>query len=267
MALVLACFATIQLASDSLYAQGASPGAFPTWIPERFGLAVYGALDRVAPARYVESALARAALADGDLGAAERHALKLPPDSVRNGLLAQVAAARGENVLAYEYAFAAPDTQSVQDAIERVRAKDPVAAYGLEERFRDRLAALETHPDAVARAWWMLGEIAASMPGAWQTRAYVDYATAARLAPLDVENVLSAANEAVTLSRWSDAQRWYARALDVNPASADAIAGLGLVAIARHDRVAAQARLRAALAIDPSSKIAATLAAELRVRP
>lgn len=264
---MLAGFAAIQLASDSLYARGASPGAFPTWVSQRFGLAVYGALDRVAPAAYVESTLAREALANGDLDSAQRHALKLPPDSVRNGLLAQIAAARGEDVLAYEYAFAAPDTQSVQTAIERVRAKDPVAAYGLEERFRDRLTALETHPDAVARAWWMLGEIAASMPGEWQARAYADYTMAARLAPLDVQNVLSAANEAVTLSRWNDAEHWYARALDVNPASADAVAGLGIVAIAHHDRVEAQARLRAALAIDPSSKVAATLADELRARP
>lgn len=264
VALALLGFAAIQLASDSLYAGAATRGAFPTRVSAGYGLAIYRLLDRIAPAPYVESTLAREALLRGDTASAERYALRLPPDPVRNGLLANIAAARGRDVLAYEYAFAAPDIDGVQTTIARISARQPEVAYRLEERFRDRLISLQTHPDAVAHAWWMLGDIAASMPGAWQMRAYGDFVRAAQLAPLDVQNILAVANQAVTLQHWNDAERWYRRSLEVNPANADAIAGLGIVALeGRHDRTAAIDRLHAARAIDPSSRIVTTLEREL----
>lgn len=268
VALVLVVFAAVQLASDSLYASAAAPSSFPSRIPEGFGLTVYRTLDRIAPAPYVESTLARAALSRGDTANALHYALRLPPNAVRNGLLARVAAARGEDVLAFEYAFVAPDIETVQASLLRMSATHPEDAYHLEERFRDRLMALETHPDAVAHAWWMLGVIASSMHGNWQSRAYDDYVRAAILSPLDVQHVLAAANEAVTIGRWDDAAHWYGRALEVNPASADAIAGLGIVAWdGRRDRAAADSGLAAARAIDPLSKLVATLERQLRARP
>ena len=268
IALVLLGFAAVQFASDALYAQAAATGSLPSRLPAAFGLRVYDALDRIAPAAYVESTLARAALQRGDPDLAEHYAVRLPPTPVRDGLLEQIAAARGQRVLAYEYAFAAPDITAVQDAVAQLRARDPQRAYALERQFIARLQSLQTHPDAVAHGWWMLGTIASQVrTDAWQQRAYDDYVEAARLAPLDLTNVLGAANEAVTRKDWRSADAWYRRALQAHPADADATAGLGIVALnARRDRLAAQRDLARALAADPHSALAEELARELSAK-
>ncbi len=266
LALVLCAFGAIQLASDALYSEAAAYGAFPTWIPSAFGMRVYELLDRAAPAAYVESTLAQAALKAGDADRAERYAVRMPAGPARDGLLERVAAARGNSTLAFEYAFAAPDIAGVQALIQRLRRSDPQQAYALEERFIARLESLQTHPDAVARGWWTLGTIAAQMNApAWQSVAYRDYAKAAQLAPLDLTNVLGAANEAVTLKRWTEADAWYRRALDVSPGNADALAGMGIVDFqARDDRGAAQQKLARAAAADPSSALVHELRRELQ---
>ena len=269
LALLLCIFGIIQLASDALYSEAAAPGSFPALIPRDFGLRVYRLLDRLAPAPYVESTLARIALEDGDLNAAQRYAVHLPPSPVRDGLLEQIAAARGEATLAYEYAFAAPDIAGVQSSIDRLGKKDPRRAYALEEAFVQRLSQLQTHPDAVAHGWWMLGTIAAQTPDrSSQELAYRDFVTAAHLAPLDLTNVLGAGNEALTLHDWRNAAVWYRVALNVNPANADAIAGLGLVALNESDdRTIATAQLRRARMLDPRSPLAIELERELRDKP
>jgi hypothetical protein len=189
----------------------------------------------------------------------------MPATATRNALLEAIAARRGQPMLAFEYAFAAPDIAGVQAQIETLKARDPRRAYVLEERFRDRLVALSTHPDAVAHAWWMLGTIASAVGGrSWLELAYADYATAAALAPLDLTNVLGAANQAVTLHDWAHAEHWYRHAIDVNPATADGIAGLGIVALnARADRRAAQRYLAQARTADPSAPLVRELQREL----
>ncbi len=268
LALMLVAFAFIQLASDSLYASAAAPGSFPARISATFGVRVYNALDRVAPAPYVESTLARAALQRGDRAAALRYAVRMPPSSVRDGLLEQIAAARGEQMLAYEYAFAAPDIDGVQRAIAHIRASDPRRAYALESRFLERLVELRTHPDAVAHAWWTLGTIASQLGDRDDLQlAYRDYVTSAQRAPLDLTNLLGAANQAFSLHDWRDAERWYRAAIEVNPAAADGIAGIGLVALnERNDRATALRQLRAAQAVDPHSPLVIELIRELHRR-
>ena len=62
---LLALFGTIQSASYAFAAPAAAAGALPTRVPLSFGLPVYPALDRVAPAEYVEATLASQALASG----------------------------------------------------------------------------------------------------------------------------------------------------------------------------------------------------------
>ncbi|MGA9946011.1 MAG: hypothetical protein WBP75_13340, partial [Candidatus Cybelea sp.] len=57
---LLIAFGAIQLASDSLAAGAAVRGTLPTRVPAGFGLTVYHALDRIAPAPYVEATLAQA---------------------------------------------------------------------------------------------------------------------------------------------------------------------------------------------------------------
>lgn len=263
MVAVLLCgLGLVQLGSDALYGSAASPSAFPAHVPPSFGLAVYRALDRAVPAPYVEATLARAALARHDLDGAQRAAIKMPASPVRNELLAQIAQARGQQMLALEYYFAAPDVDAMQAQIAALAARDPSAAYALESRLRARLVELRTHPDAVAESYWIAGEIAAH--AGWSARALADYATAAAQAPLNAKYALATANQALTMRRHGDAERWYAAALNVDPQNPDATAGLGIVALRHGDRAAARRYEARARRIDPHALLLAELERELR---
>ena len=90
----------------------------------------------MAPAPYVEETLARAALEDGDVAAAERYAMRMPAIPERNELLARVAERRGDETLAIEYFFAAPDIDAVQRRAGELAKRDPAAAFDLEARDR-----------------------------------------------------------------------------------------------------------------------------------
>ncbi|HXO07946.1 MAG TPA: hypothetical protein VN880_07925, partial [Solirubrobacteraceae bacterium] len=140
-------FGALQLASDALDSSAAAPGTLPARVPVSYGVAVYRALDRIAPAPYVESALSREALARGDADAAERYALRLPGSPVRDELLARVALARGQTLLASEYFLAAPDPDAVEATAEALASRDPAAGYALERLLQVRLARMGTHPD------------------------------------------------------------------------------------------------------------------------
>ncbi|MGB6519614.1 MAG: hypothetical protein WBE79_14045 [Candidatus Cybelea sp.] len=271
---LLIAFGAIQLASDSLAAGAAVRGTLPTRVPAGFGLTVYHALDRIAPAPYVEATLAQAALARHEPDAAERYALRLPSSPVRDELLARVALLRGQAVLAGEYFLAAPDPNAVQAAVQVLAARDPAAGYAVERLLRNRLARDGTHPDAVAEADWQMGRLAnrkawRQVPGsavqnAWLARADGDFEAAVALAPLSERYALEAANQADLLRDRHRAQELFARATAIDPSSADAVAGLGVLAWERGDRQAAAAELTRARALDPRSLMVRALERDLR---
>lgn len=270
----LVALASVQLASDALNASAAAPGTLPRRVPPAFGFAVYGLLDRIAPAAYVEATLAQHALARGDADAAERYAVRLPASPGRDELLARTALLRGQSALAAEYFLAAPDPAAIDAQAERLAARSPAAGYALETLLRNRLALGGTHPDAVAEASWKMGRLAnrqawRQIPGSaaqrrWLKRADGDFATAVRLAPLSERYVVEAANQADLLGDRSRAQRLFAHAGDIDPGSADAIAGLGVVAWQNGDRPGAAAYLRRAKAMDPSALMVRALERDLR---
>jgi hypothetical protein len=214
--------AIVQFASYALDARAAVPGSLPSRVPLAFGLAVYHALDRVAPAPFVESTLAAQALTTGDFDAAERYALRLPASPTRDELLAQTARARGDATLALEYDLAAPDVDAVSQAAIALGASDPEAAYQLELHLKDRLVLLTTHPDAVAEAYWNLGEFGnrsawrkvSGSPAqiAWLQRARSDFESAVALAPLSEKYALSAGNQAALLGDYGRARQLFMQA-------------------------------------------------------
>ncbi len=264
----------MQLASDSLNAGAAAAATFPRWISPRFGQTVYEALDRVVPAPYVESTLARGALDRGDVTSAERYALRLPASSQRDGLLAQVAQARGQERLALEYSLAALDVDAVQAAVQRLAVNDPQAAYGLERVLELRLRRADTHPADVAQARWQMGLLAnraawREVPGsrsqrAWLQRAFSDFETAVLLAPLSERYVIADANQADLLGARIRAEQLFARAADIDPGSADAIAGLGVVAFQNGELQAAHEYLARARSRDPKALMVRALERDLR---
>jgi tetratricopeptide (TPR) repeat protein len=269
LAALVAGLGVIQSASYALNGDAAAPGTLPTRVPLPFGLAVYHLLDRIAPAPYVESTLATHALRDGDTGAAERYALRLPASPIRDDLLAAIAQARGEQMLAFEYFLAAPDVDAVQRAADALGLRDPAAAYTLEGLLRVRLSLLQTHPDAVAEAYWHMGELANRVARRqvlgsiaqkeWFHRGFQDFESAVTLAPLSEKYVLAAANQADLLGYRNRATALFAHGVDVDPASADAIAGLGVMAYERGDLAQARAYLTRARAIDGSAAMVRAL--------
>ncbi|MDE2482717.1 MAG: hypothetical protein KGN02_11050 [bacterium] len=261
--LAVACaFGCVQLASDSLYASVAVPGSVPTRVPVAFGLRVYELLDRIAPAQYVEDTLGNAALARGDAPLAQRYALRMEPGARRDDLLGRIALARGEDTLAREYLFVAPDVDLMQQQVRALALRDPRAAYALELRFVAHLAALGTHPDAVADGYWIAGLIAETM--GHHADALRAYRTAMTLAPLDMKYVLAAANQAFSMHEDAIATPIYRHGLDVDPGSADVLGGLGIMALHRGDRASALRYAARARAIDPHSGMLLELERELR---
>lgn len=270
---LLLALGVVQVASESLSAQVAAPGSLPTRLSPSFGLRVYAWLDRVAPAPYVEATLAREALQRGDLVRAQHFAIRLPSSAIRDELLAQIALARGQQVLAMEYFFAAPDVEGMQHALRGIAARDPEEAYVREALFRERLMTLTTHPDAVADAYWLGGEFAAQRSwrtrsandrALWERRALDAYKMALQLAPLNLRFALSVANQALSMGDLRAAQQAYHQAIDANPGAADAVAGEGLVALRNHDRAGARAALVRARGLDAQAPLVGELEQELR---
>lgn len=265
------------MASDSFDTRAAAPGTLPTRVPPAFGRAVYGLLDRVAPAPYVETTLASDALERGDVAAALVHALRLPASPWRDVLLARVARARGDETLAQEYFLAAPDVRAVQASIDALARRDPREAYERERTLQTRLSLMRTHPDAVAETRWRMGELAnqrawreipaSRAQGAWLERGMHDFQAAVDLAPLSERYAISAANQAMLLGQLARARALFARAVAVNPGSPDAIAGLGVIAYQTGDFITARRELQRASRIDPNALMVRSLKLDLNHVP
>jgi Tfp pilus assembly protein PilF len=102
--------------------------------------------------------------------------------------------------------------------------------------------------DALAEAWWRLGQLASvlatqSERERWLRKGQNDYDRALALAPFSEKYLLAAGFQALTLRNSNAALSYFSRAIDVNPASALAYAGLAELALRNGDR--ARARLYA----------------------
>ncbi len=234
---VLAVCALVQFASDALNANVAAvPGALPRRLPVAFGLQIYRVLDRVAPAPFVETSLSGWELARGNLVAARHYALRLPPTSIRNDLLARIASATGERSLAREYYYAASDVSALNREALHLADRNPIAAYTFERGVRDRFVSLRTHPDAVAQADWRMGMLATDAAEhfptgsvqrtTWLQRGLRDEIAAARLAPLNTKYLVAVAAVEAQLGNPVAARHWYIRTLNVDPNNATARAKL-----------------------------------------
>ncbi len=260
--LVVVLLALVQSASDAIYARVVAPGSFVARIPLSFGLRTYEALDAIAPAAYVNDALASNALLHGEPAAAERYALRMPAQPRRDDLLARAAQAQGNDVLAREYYFAAGDLDATQGEIARVARTNVPEAMVLEAQFRDRLISLRTHPDAVAATYLVSGNLEASLHD--DRGSLLFYEDAAALAPHNMAYVLSAANAAFRSGDMETAHYYFERGLKDDPSSGDCLSGLGLVALRRGDRAQALAYLHRAQTIDPRAQMIPALEAALR---
>jgi tetratricopeptide (TPR) repeat protein len=260
----------VQFASASLFAHRVSPDSIVARIPPRYGVAVYSAIERVAPAPYIESMLAWYALDSGNLADAEQHAHKMPNSAVKSELLGRIAEARDQPLLAREYFLVAPDVDEMQAQIATISRTNAAEAFDLEVAFKNRLESLTTHPDAVADAYWRMGQLTT-------LRAYLDpalrgtlfsqglsyYNVAIGLAPLSERYILAAGSQALLMRDDAMAQQYFTRGIDVDPTSADAYAGLGIVAFRANDLSEARFYAAQSHARDPHAHILSELEHDL----
>ena len=260
--LLVAALAAVQIGSDGIFSSVASPHAFAAAIPLRTGVAIYTAIARVAPAPYVNGMLARAALARGDLRAAQMYAQRLPTSANHSELLARVALAHGNQTLAQQLFVSAGDSAAVDVQVTRLADSNPRAAYALEVQLKDRLERSGTHPDAVAEAYWRLGVLAAHEGRS--RLAMINYRRALALSPISGKYLVAAGFQAFDLRMMNDAKRYFQRAMNVDPGSAAAFAGAGLTALALGDRASAQRYAARSRALGPQSPALRTLESRLR---
>jgi tetratricopeptide (TPR) repeat protein len=258
---VVSVLALVQFASDAIYASRSVPGAVPSRLHVEPGVEIYRAIDRVAPAPYVLTTLATVALSRGDADAAEHYAVQMPESPMRDELLARVALARGQNDLANEYFFVAGDIQAMEPQIYRLGQWNHERGLDLARRFRERLIALGTHPDAVAELYYESGEIASWTRHGPRSLAFFEKATS--LAPLNMKYVLSTANEAMAAGDSTTARRYYRAGWSADPDSPEFLAGLGLVALRSGDRAQARRYLIQARTIDPNAVLVRALERDL----
>jgi tetratricopeptide (TPR) repeat protein len=180
----------------------------------------------------------------------------------RDDLLGLIALARGEGMTAYEDFYLADDLAGVQQFVNARAQHDLPGAIALEERFREKLIADGTHPDAVADSYEISGNMQALLHA--DGDAASSYRHAADLAPLNQGYLLTLANLLLVDGRNAEARVYYARTLQVNPASANALAGMGVLALRAGDRPGALRYLSQARAADPRAGMIGYLERALR---
>ncbi len=268
---LVVCLGLVQYGSDAIFSAVAAAGSLPSRFSVSSGVRVYNAIERVAPAPYVEAMLARAALDRGDLQLAKAHIERMPDSIVRSEYAGRIAAARGDRSAALAEYLKADDVGALAADVDRLRSQGKIAdAYALELRVRNRLEQATTHPDALAEADWSLGRLAStfgyeqpSLRQRWWADGMRYYRQALALAPLSEKYLLAAASQAFLQADFKTAKRYFQRAIDVDPASADAYAGLGLLALRAHDEPRARAYAARSRAINAQSGFLKRLESEL----
>ncbi len=234
IACILGALAVLQLGSMALFSSAAVRGSFPAHISRSFGQRIYRGLEGVMPSDTVEAMLARDDLSNFKFGDVPKRIAHMKPGPERSELQAQLARSRGETEGALRSYLAADDVNALQFEVDRLAAGGRLAnAYKFERRIVEHLSSQTTHPDALAEAWWRLGQLASRLR---LDNAQNDYEHALALAPFSEKYLLAAGFQALALGNFAAASTYFTRGIDVNPASAEAYAGLGQVALASGDR-------------------------------
>jgi tetratricopeptide (TPR) repeat protein len=251
---VAAVLALVQLASSAAYGDLATRPSLP---------AALHALDPGLLRPFLGGTLAQAqaALHLGDLGRAATFVQALPAGGDRDDLQARIAAARGDRDGALAAYVRAGDVVRAQALIDALASGDARRAVAAE---RALLARLDDDPNAAevtGQAWWRLGQLQALVgyqrpaekSASWRD-AEASYERALAYAPNEETYLLAAGYQSLANGDAAAAQRWYARAAQVVPDSADAYAGLAWTAAARHDCVGALANARRARVLRPAPR-------------
>ncbi|MBC5829168.1 MAG: hypothetical protein GIW98_03120 [Candidatus Eremiobacteraeota bacterium] len=270
VACILGALALLQLGSMALFSDAASAGSFPARIKRSTGERIYQTLERFAPSDTVEAMLARDDLANNRLEDARRRIVRMSSGAQRSELQGQLASAQGKMDEALRAYLAADDVEALQFEVDRLARMGRAAdAYAFERRIVKHLATQTTHPDALAEAWWRLGQLASALATqssgeAWLRNGQKDYERALGLAPFSEKYLLAAGFQALALHNANAALMYFTRAIDVNPASAEAYAGLGKLALLAGDLARSRLYAERSRNLNPDTAVLRDLERRLR---
>lgn len=242
----------VQLFMSALYGPAAVPRSLPHALAGEWPFAVARAsgLDRFAGVRL---ALARGALLRGDAAAAATWLGPLAATPEVVDTRGRIALAQGDTTTALRDFEAVGDFSQARAAIDRLAARDPVAALAVIADFDRQLS--RDAPEITAEVEWREGQIAAAAAAAhpqqaatYDRLALAAYARALQRAPNDEKYLLNYAFQALRVGDPADARRAYARAAQVVPDSVDAFVGLAVSAAVLHDCATARDALARARA-------------------
>jgi tetratricopeptide (TPR) repeat protein len=274
VALVVCVLAAVQLVSSVALRASAQAGSWVRLVPQPLAAQI----ERVDPAAPLPPALrlvlARNALSENDPARAQAYIARLPASADRMVLEGNLAEARGDVPGAVRAYLAAGDLNDLEARVEDLRSAGQIGpALTLAREIVARLRNDPTQADALAQAYWNLGHVEESKAyQSWvgspernqhERLAAAAYARAVALAPLQERYLIAYANQQLNLEQLGAAATAFSRAQNVDPASADPLAGLGEVAHRRGDAAAARAYLARARALDAHSEAVIRLAREL----
>jgi tetratricopeptide (TPR) repeat protein len=225
----------IQLASSAVYGDLAVRPSLPAALHP-----VASSLLGLIPGR---DAHAQAVLHVGDLDAAQQLIAVLAADPAADDLRGRLDDARGDKQGAVADFVRAGDAVRAQAIIDALEPTDLADATRLEKALAWRLTRDAAASEVTGQAYWRYGQLIAANPHAPGYLAEDMYERALGYAPNEETYLLAAGYQSLVIGKNRESQRFYTRAAEVVPNSADAYAGLAWSEAALGHCVAARAAL------------------------
>jgi len=268
---VCAALGLLQATASIVLRSRAVPGSWVMAVPGT----VVAQMERLPPNVPVDGALrvalAREALAHGDLVTARRQISALESSPDRLALQAQLALRDGDWETALRDALASEDLTTIDGLTRALLATGDVGqALAVQKAAVAQLVADPTQGEALAEAEFRLGHLEEMT--AWhlyvgtrvrrrhELAALAAYTRASALAPFAVRYLVALGTQAITVDRYALADAVFTRARTVDPTSAEPEVGLAELALRRGDRTAASVALARAQALEPRSAAVRRLA-------
>lgn len=238
----------------------AAPFSLPRALPAAWALPLTETAYRLLPTPWNAEAVARAALARGDVPLAALWIARMPQDDYAMDLRATIAERRGDPERAVSYDLRDGNAQALARIVDALAARDLPRALALQRHVVAALESDPTRPPSRAGANWRLGELEAR--SGHLEAASRAYRRAIALSPYAGLYALSyAQHEWYARHDAAEAERWFRRTLHDDPTSAPAYVGLAAIAATRGERGQARGYLERARAIDPAVLVPPSLRA------
>lgn len=240
---LVAGLGAVQLASSAAYGDLAARPSLPA--------ALHAALPGLLrPFLGGPAARAAAALHNGDLDGAQQLIAALPDDAQTADLRGRLEEARLDSDGAIAAYVRAGDGVRAQNLIDALADRDPQRALRDQAALVAALHGESSASEVTGQAWWRLGQLQAAAGyraparrAAYWLAAEASYERALAFAPNEETYLLAAGYQSLANGDLGSAERWYGRAAEVVPNSADAFAGRAWTAAARGECAAARAEL------------------------